>query len=451
MKRSARPKIAIVGALLLLAVAAAPGSADAQGEAADGETVRIELRVWQDVDDDRSISVSARPADGSWQTLGIIPLALDDGHGPYGVYRYGDITLTVPLSNRATPVHVEMRVWQHVKNGRVIYISARASGDSWATLGTIRCRWTTASTPCWVSATATSASTRPCPRRKSRHSPGVPGVGRVRGRPRGHGALRPVHLETLAASGWHSIATGALSSRTAGTEAIRRIAPDGTVTTIAGGNGPGLRDGPAATAQFEGPTDVAIAHDGAIYVADSPAHRIRKITPDGMVTTVAGGGPTAGSRSSEGTRGSFRDGPADEARFAHPQRIALGPYGDLFIIEQRGGSGVSHHRARSRRSRGPERLATRTVPGNRRSSSTCSRLTSTPRGTCTSSTTRRSSTGLVPTIRKIDTRRRGIHALSRCPSDSRGDARDAEGYCGGEERRHLHREHRPASDPRTDA
>ncbi len=119
-------------------------------------------------------------------------------------------------------------------------------------------------------------------------------------------------------------------------EAIRRIAPDGTVTTIAGGNGPGVRDGPASTAQFEGPTDVAIAHDGTIYIADSPAHRIRKITPDGMVTTVAGGGPTARSRSSEGTRGSFRDGPADEARFAHPQRIALGPYGDLFIMEQRG-------------------------------------------------------------------------------------------------------------------
>ena len=105
------------------------------------------------------------------------------------------------------------------------------------------------------------------------------------------------------------------------------------MTTIAGGNGPGLRDGPAATAQFEGPTDVAIAHDGAIYVADSPAHRIRKITPDGMVTTVAGGGPTARSRSSEGIWGSFRDGPADEARFAYPHRIAFGPYGDLFIIE----------------------------------------------------------------------------------------------------------------------
>ena len=67
MKRSARPKIAIVGALLLLAVAAAPGSADAQSEAADEETVRIELRVWQYLDDDRAIAVSARPEDGSWQ------------------------------------------------------------------------------------------------------------------------------------------------------------------------------------------------------------------------------------------------------------------------------------------------------------------------------------------------------------------------------------------------
>ena len=99
MKRSGGLKIAIVGALLLLAVAAAPGSADA----AAGDTVRVELRVWQDIDDDRSISVSARPADGSWQTLGVIPLLLDDGHSSGGRYRYGNITLAVSLRDRTTP------------------------------------------------------------------------------------------------------------------------------------------------------------------------------------------------------------------------------------------------------------------------------------------------------------------------------------------------------------
>ena len=56
---------------------------------------------------------------------------------------------------------------------------------------------------------------------------------------------------------------------------------------------------------------MAIAPDGSIYVADSRAHRIRKIAPDGTVTTVAGGGPTG----AEGVRVTFADGPASEARF----------------------------------------------------------------------------------------------------------------------------------------
>ena len=333
MKRSARLKIAIVGALLLLAVAAAPGSADAQSEAAAGDTVRIELRVWQGVHDDRSISVSARPADGSWQTLGVIPLALDDGHGPYGVYRYGDITLTVPLSNRATPVHIEMRVWQHVENGRVIYISARASGDSWATLGTIPLLLDDGIHSGLGLRYGDIGINAPLPEDEVSTLAGRPGVRGYADGP-GDAALFGRYASSLGL-GVEVDRDGNVIVADRENRAIRRIAPDGTVTTIAGGNGRGVRDGPASTAQFEGPTDVAIAHDGAIYVADSPAHRIRKITPDGMVTTVAGGGPTARSRSSEGTWGSFRDGPAEEARFARPQRIALGPYGDLYIMEQR--------------------------------------------------------------------------------------------------------------------
>ena len=332
MKRSGGLKIAIVGALLLLAAAVASGSAHAQGEAADADTVRLELRVWQDIDDDLDISVSARPADGSWQTLGVIPLPLDDGHSSSGHYRYGNITLAVPLSNRATPAHIEMRVWQHVEDGRLIYISARASGDSWATLGTIRVPLDDGVNALLGLRYGDTSYDAPLPEDEVSTLAGRPGVrGYADGR--SDEALFGRYASSLGL-GVEVARDGNVIVADRENRAIRRIAPDGTVTTIAGGNGRGVRDGPASTAQFEGPTDVAIAHDGAIYVADSPAHRIRKITPDGMVTTVAGGGPTAGSRSSEGTFGSFRDGPADEARFAYPQRIALGPFGDLYIMEQ---------------------------------------------------------------------------------------------------------------------
>ena len=332
MKRSDGLKLAIVGALLLLAVAVAPGSAHAQSEAADEETVRIELRVWQDVHDDRSISVSARLADGSWQTLGVIPLPLDDGHSSSGHYRYGNITLAVPLSNRATPLNVDMRVWQDVDNGRRIYISARARGDSWATLGTIRVPLDDGVNALLGLRYGDTSYDAPLPEDEVSTLAGRPGV-RGYWDGRGAEALFGRYHDDLGL-GVEVDRDGSVIVADRENRAIRRIAPDGTVTTIAGGNGRGVRDGPGATAQFEEPTDVAIAHGGAIYVADSSGHRIRKIAPDGTVTTVAGSGPTARSRSSEGIWGSFRDGPADEARFAYPHGIAFDSYGDLYIIER---------------------------------------------------------------------------------------------------------------------
>ena len=110
--------------------------------------------------------------------------------------------------------------------------------------------------------------------------------------------------------------------------AIRRIAPDGTVTTIAGGTR-GLRDGPADVAQFAGPDGVAIAPDGTIFVADRTNRRIRKIAPDGMVTTVAG----SGTPDHKAYLLPTRDGPADEALFSAIGDIALAPDGDLYILD----------------------------------------------------------------------------------------------------------------------
>ncbi|MBS0285244.1 MAG: gluconolaconase, partial [Proteobacteria bacterium] len=73
-----------------------------------------------------------------------------------------------------------------------------------------------------------------------------------------------------------------------GANTIRRIGPDGTVTTIAGDGTSGYRDGTAAQARFNGPIGVAVDDKGNVYVADSYNDRIRLITPDGQVRTLAG-------------------------------------------------------------------------------------------------------------------------------------------------------------------
>ena len=112
--------------------------------------------------------------------------------------------------------------------------------------------------------------------------------------------------------------------------AIRRIAPDGMVTTVAGGNGEGARDGPGEHAQFTWPTDVAVHADGSIYVSDSGNGRIRRIGTDGVVTTVAGSEPIPPI-----THGRVpRDGLAAEARFRDPFAIAFDRDGNLLIVDR---------------------------------------------------------------------------------------------------------------------
>ncbi len=74
-----------------------------------------------------------------------------------------------------------------------------------------------------------------------------------------------------------------------GNHAIRKLGADGQVTTLAGTGHPGWRDGPGAQAQFDGPLAVAVDAAGRVLVADSYNHRIRAIAPDGTVTTLAGG------------------------------------------------------------------------------------------------------------------------------------------------------------------
>ncbi len=86
---------------------------------------------------------------------------------------------------------------------------------------------------------------------------------------------------------------------------IRKVTPDGIVTTLAGTGNVGLIDGPVVTAEFNYPWDVTTDAEGNIYVGDGYNYVVRKITPDGVVSTLAGVPLETGGN----------DGPALEATF----------------------------------------------------------------------------------------------------------------------------------------
>jgi sugar lactone lactonase YvrE len=89
-----------------------------------------------------------------------------------------------------------------------------------------------------------------------------------------------------------------------GNNLIRKIAADGTVTTLAGGSKSGNTNDVGTKALFNGPAGVAVDILGNVYVADFSNNLIRKIAPDGAVTTLAGSGK-AGSANGTGTAASF--------------------------------------------------------------------------------------------------------------------------------------------------
>ena len=149
----------------------------------------------------------------------------------------------------------------------------------------------------------------------------------------------PVAVSTFAGSGAYSFAdgTGPAASFNSpyglardaagnfytgdqGNNRIRKITPAGVVTTLAGSGNAAFADGTGTAASFNGPLEVAVDSSGNVYVADQINHRIRKITPAGVVTTLAGSGT-----------GQFADGTGTAASFNNPYGIAVDSSGNVYV------------------------------------------------------------------------------------------------------------------------
>jgi sugar lactone lactonase YvrE len=117
---------------------------------------------------------------------------------------------------------------------------------------------------------------------------------------------------------------------------IRKITPEGIVSTLAGGGPTGeeaaatWRDGTGGEARFFAPCGMAIDRKDNLYIADAENHRIRKITPEGVVTTIAGSGPSGKSVHA------FADGPVAQSRLNTPTEVVVSDDGVVYFSDTYG-------------------------------------------------------------------------------------------------------------------
>jgi len=147
------------------------------------------------------------------------------------------------------------------------------------------------------------------------------GTAGVAGSADGTGAAARFHFPTgVAVDG-----TGNVYVADQGNDIIRKITPEGVVTTLAGTAGSvGRKDGTGSAAQFYAPAGVTVDSAGNVYVADWGNITVRKITPDGVVTTLAGTPAQRGSA----------DGTGAAARFSLPFGVAVDSAGNVYVAEE---------------------------------------------------------------------------------------------------------------------
>lgn len=116
---------------------------------------------------------------------------------------------------------------------------------------------------------------------------------------------------------------GTLFVADASNNAIRKVTAGGVVSTLAGGGGAGSNDGTGSAARLDEPRGVALDTSGTVYVADYDNHLIRKITADGVVTTLAGRADQPGNADGVGTAASFRG----------PMGIAVDAAGVVYVAD----------------------------------------------------------------------------------------------------------------------
>jgi len=109
-----------------------------------------------------------------------------------------------------------------------------------------------------------------------------------------------------------------------GNSAIRRVTPAGVVVTMAGSGNCGSSDGSGAQAQFCNPKGIALDRWGNLWVADTGNHTVRRIATDGKVSTVAGAPGVCGSADGKGNGG---------ARFCGPQDVTVDYWGNVYVAD----------------------------------------------------------------------------------------------------------------------
>jgi len=116
--------------------------------------------------------------------------------------------------------------------------------------------------------------------------------------------------------------TGNVYVADSGNQRIRKVTPGGVVITLAGWGTLGFADGTGAAAQFNNPNGVAVDSTGNVYIGDTGNQRIRKVTPGGVVSTLAGSGVMG-----------FADGTGAAAKFNYPKGVAVDSTGNVYVAD----------------------------------------------------------------------------------------------------------------------